>query len=114
MSEDAISPPNLFFKRRGGCRKMKRQTILNLIGGSAAGLTRQELAAAVDSTPNCVSVMVSQINKELIEQGWKITSTGPVKQHQKRRGAPRRRYRLVRLQQNDQFVRFKGESVHGQ
>jgi hypothetical protein len=96
VSEGAISRPSLFFKKPNRRRK-KRQRILDLIDSSATGITRKELAAAVDSHTNCVSVMIHQINKELIEQGWKITSTGPVEQHQKRRGAPQRRYRLVRL-----------------
>jgi hypothetical protein len=41
-------------------------------------------------------VMMHQINKELAEQGWKISSTN-LKRQPRQRGAPRRRYRLVRL-----------------
>ena len=46
-------------------RKKKRQSIVDLIGGSAAGLTRNELAAAVGSPTDRVSVMMHRINKEL-------------------------------------------------
>jgi hypothetical protein len=41
-------------------------------------------------------VMISQINKELVGQGWKISSTNLDRQ-QGNRGAPSRRYRLVPL-----------------
>ena len=91
MSE-VISPPSLFFKRG---HNNKRQTIVDLIGDSATGLTRSEVAAAIDSPTNCVSVMISQINKELANQGWKINSTD-LERQPGRRGAPGRRYRLVR------------------
>jgi hypothetical protein len=86
-------PPELFFKRR---RKPKRHTIVDLIRDSATGLTRKEIAAAIESSTNCVSVMISQINKELVGQGWKISSTNLDRQ-QGNRGAPGRRYRLVPL-----------------
>jgi hypothetical protein len=42
--------------------------------------------------------MISQINKELTEQGWTIGFTDMERQP-RRRGAPGRRYRLVRLWQ---------------
>jgi hypothetical protein len=96
MSEEAPSPPGLFFKKPNSHRKKKRQSIVDLIGSSTDGLTREELAAAVDSPTNCVSVMIHHINKELVEQGWKITSSG-LKPQPGRRGAPGRRYRLMRL-----------------
>jgi hypothetical protein len=86
-------PPELVVKRR---RKPKRQTIVDLISDSATGLTRKEIAAAIESSINCVSVMISQINKELVGQGWKIGSTNLDRQ-QGNRGAPGRRYRLVSL-----------------
>jgi hypothetical protein len=70
MSEEITSPPSLFVKRFKSGRKIKRRHILDLVSGSSAGITRQDLAAAVGSTTNCVSVMISQINKELTEQGW--------------------------------------------
>ena len=69
---EAISPPSLFLKRFHG---QKRQTIVDLISDSTTGLTRSEVAAAIDSPTNCVSVMINQINKELANQGWKINST---------------------------------------
>ena len=90
---ETISPPSLFFKRFHG---RKRQTIVDLISDSTTGLTRSEVAAAIDSPTNCVSVMINQINKELAEQGWKINSTD-LERQPGRRGAPGRRYRLVRL-----------------
>lgn len=97
MIEEVLSPPpKLFFKRPADSRKKERQVIVELIGGNPAGLTRHDLAAALDSPINCVSVMISRINKELAEQGWKISSTD-FERRQGRRGAPRRRYRLVRL-----------------
>jgi hypothetical protein len=89
---ETISPPSVFFKRFHG----KRQTIVDLISDSTTGLTRSEVAAAIDSPTNCVSVMINQINKELAEQGWKINSTD-LERQPGRRGAPGRRYRLVRL-----------------
>jgi hypothetical protein len=93
MIEEIPSPSSLFFKKR---QKRKWETIVDLIGGSTTGLTRNELAAAVDSPTNCVSVMIHQINKELAEQGLKISSTY-LERQPGRRGAPGRRYRLVRL-----------------
>jgi hypothetical protein len=90
---ETISPPSLFFKRFHG---RKRQTIVDLISDSTTGLTRSEVAAAIDSPTNCVSVMINQINKELANQGWKINSTD-LERQPGRRGAPGRRYRLVRL-----------------
>ena len=69
---ETISTPSLFFKRFHG---QKRQTIVDLISDSTTGLTRSEVAAAIDSPTNCVSVMINQINKELADQGWKINST---------------------------------------
>ena len=69
---ETISLPSLFFKRFHG---RKRQTIVDLISDSTTGLTRSEVAAAIDSPTNCVSVMINQINKELANQGWKINST---------------------------------------
>jgi hypothetical protein len=96
MSEDVISPPRLLYKKPSNRRKKKRQSIVDLIGGSAAGLTRNELGAAVGSPIDSVSVMMHQINKELAGQGWKISST--LKRGPKRRGAPERRYRLVPMQ----------------
>jgi hypothetical protein len=93
---DASSTPSLFFKKPGSSARKKRQSILELIGGSASGITLKELAIAVNSNTNCVSVMMHQINKELVEQGWKIISSDLVPRlgH---RGATRRCYRLVRL-----------------
>jgi hypothetical protein len=90
---ETISPPSLFFKRFHG---RKRQTIVDLISDSTTGLTRSEVAAAIDSPTNCVSVMINQINKELANQGWKINSTD-LERQPGRRGAPGRRYQLVRL-----------------
>ena len=75
MSEDITSPPRLFVRRFGSGRKIKRRHILDLISGSSAGITRQDLTATLGSTTNCVSVMISQINKELTEQGWTIGFT---------------------------------------
>jgi hypothetical protein len=97
MSEDIASSPSLFVKRFGSGRKIKRQHILDLVSGSSAGITRQDLAAALGSTTNCVSVMISQINTELTEQGWKIGFT-EMERQLGRRGALGRRYRLVRQQ----------------
>jgi hypothetical protein len=96
MNQEVMSPLKLFFKRPTVSRKKKRQIILDLIGESVGGLTVTELAAAVDSPTNSVSVMICQINKELVEQGWKIRPTD-VQPREGRRGAPGRRYRLVRL-----------------
>ena len=92
MPENVVSLPRLFFKRRG---RQKRQTIIDLIQVSTTGLTRKEIAATIESPPNCVSVMICQINKELVGQGWKISSTNLDRQPG-RRGAPGRRYRLLR------------------
>ena len=92
MPENVVSLPRLFFKRRGW---QKRQTILNLIQISTTGLSRKEIAATIESPPNCVSVMICQINKELVGQGWKISSTN-IDRQPDRRGAPGRRYRLLR------------------
>jgi hypothetical protein len=94
MPENVALSPRLFFKRRS---KPKRQTILDLIQISTTGLTRKEIAAAIESPTNCVSVMICQINKELAGQGWKINSTNLDRQPGSR-GAPGRRYRLVQLQ----------------
>ena len=71
MNKRVLSP-SLFHKT---ARTGKRQTIVNLIHESNADITRQEIAAAVDSGTNCVSVMMHQINKELelVGQGWKIS-----------------------------------------
>lgn len=97
MMEEVLSPPpRLFFKRLADNRKKKRQTIVDLIGRNPAGLTRNELAAAIDSPTNSVSVMINLINKELAEQGWKISSAD-LRRRQRRRGSSRRCYRLVRL-----------------
>ncbi len=52
---ETISPPSVFFKRFYG----KRQTIVDLISDSTTGLTRSEVAAAIDSPTNCVSVMIN-------------------------------------------------------
>jgi hypothetical protein len=64
--EKRVSPPSLIYKRKG---TGKRQIIVNLILESDTGVTRQEIAAAVNSQPNSVSVMIDQINKELAGQG---------------------------------------------
>jgi hypothetical protein len=96
MTEDVTSPPSLFITRPGRHRKIKRQRILDLIGGTSGGITRQDLAAAIGSTTNCVSVVISRINKELAGQGWKI-GFNDMERQPRRRGAPGRRYRLVRL-----------------
>ena len=93
MQEIAFPPPKLCFKRP---EKTKRQTIVDLIRDSDSGLTRRDIATAIESPTNCVSVMISQINKELIGQGWKISSSN-IDRQPGRRGAPERRYRLVRL-----------------
>jgi hypothetical protein len=93
MPENVVLPPKLILKRRD---KPKRATLIDLIRDSTTGLTRHEIAAAIESPPNCVSVMICQINKELVGQGWKISSTDLMRQSG-RRGAPRRRYRLVQL-----------------
>jgi hypothetical protein len=75
----------------------KRQCIVDLIASSAAGVSRIELAAAGDSSAGCVSVMIFRINKELVSQGWKISST-ELDGQPGRRGAPGRHYRLVRFE----------------
>jgi hypothetical protein len=93
MPENVVLPPKLIFKRRG---KPKRETLIDLIRDSTTGLTRHEIAAAIESPPGCVSVMICQINKELVGQGWKISSTDLMRQPG-HRGAPGRRYRLVPL-----------------
>ena len=93
MNERVPSPPSLFFKN---ARRQKRQTIVNLIRESSTGITRKELAAAVDSRANCVSVMIHQINKELAGQGWKISSIN-LERRPGLRGASGRRYCLVQL-----------------
>jgi hypothetical protein len=93
MPENVVLPPKLILKRRD---KPKRATLIDLIRDSTTGLTRHEIAAAIESPPNCVSVMICQINKELVGQGWKISSTDLMRQSG-RRGAPGRRYRLVQL-----------------
>ena len=100
MSEDVTSPPNLFFKKPNSGRKKKRQHIVDLITSSVAGVSRIGLAAAVDSFAGCVSVMISRINKELVSQGWKISST-KLDGQPGRRGVPGRRYRLVRFESED-------------
>ena len=46
---ETISTPSLFFKRFHG---QKRQTIVDLISDSTTGLTRSEVAAAIDSPTN--------------------------------------------------------------
>jgi hypothetical protein len=91
--EKRVSPPCLFYKRKG---TGKRQVIVNLILESGTGITRQEIAAAVNSQPNSVSVMIDQINKELAGQGWKIGSINLARRPGVG-GGPYRRYRLVRL-----------------
>jgi hypothetical protein len=96
MTEEESSPPMLYFKRSADARKRKRQRIVDLISRSPGGITRTELAAAIESATGCVSVMISQINKELIERGWKISSTD-LESRPGRRGAPGRRYQLVRI-----------------
>jgi hypothetical protein len=91
------SSPGLFFEKPTIRPKTKRQSILDLIGDSAAGITRIEIAGAVGSSPpNSVSVAIMRINEELVGQGWKVTSTN-IERQKGRRGAPGRRYRLVRL-----------------
>jgi hypothetical protein len=90
------SSPGLFFEKPTIRPKTKRQSILDLIGDSAAGITRIEIAGAVGSSPNSVSVAIIRINEELVGQGWKVTSTD-IERQKGRRGAPGRRYRLVRL-----------------
>jgi hypothetical protein len=100
MNEELLSLPSLFFKKPSVLRKKKRQIILDLVSESIDGLTLRELAAAVDSPTNCVSVMIHNINKELVEQGWKIGFTD-LERQPGRRGAPRRRYWLVRLQSTE-------------
>jgi hypothetical protein len=96
MNEDVISPPSLLFKRVNRSGNMKRQRVADLIASCAAGLTRQEVAAAIGSPPHSVSVMIHRINKEWADQGWKIDFI-KLKKQPGRRGAPERRYRLVRL-----------------
>jgi hypothetical protein len=86
-------PPKLCFKKRS---RQKQQAIVDLIRDSSTGLTRKELATALNSPIGCVSVMMHQINKDLVEQGWKISSTD-LQRQRGQRGAPGRRYRLVRL-----------------
>jgi hypothetical protein len=88
MRASALTPPSLFSKTT------KRQTIVALIHESNTGVTRKEFAAAIDSGINCVSVMINQINKELVGKGWKISSIN-FERRPKLRGAPVRRYRLV-------------------
>jgi hypothetical protein len=72
------------------------QTIVNLLRDSSVGITRQELAAAVGSRTNSVSVMIHRLNKELTGQGWQISSVNI--DRRPLRGAPGRRYRLVQLE----------------
>jgi hypothetical protein len=86
MSEDVTSPPNFIFKKPNGGRK-KEECIVDLVASSAAGVGRIGLAAAVDSSAGCVSVMIFRINKELVSQGWKISST-KLNGQPGRRGAP--------------------------
>jgi hypothetical protein len=74
----------------------KWQTIVNLLRDSSAGITRQELAAAVGSRTNSVSVMIHRLNKELTGQGWQISSINI--DRRPLRGAPGCRYCLVRLE----------------
>jgi hypothetical protein len=95
VSENVSSPPRLFFKKPAIQLKTKRQGILDLISGSAGGVTRNEIAAAVGSTPGSVTVTINRINKELVGLGWRISST--ITAQTGRRGAPERRYWLVRL-----------------
>ena len=57
---ETIWLPSLFFKSYHG---RKPQTIFDLNSDSTTGLTRREVAAAIDSPTNCVSVMINQINK---------------------------------------------------
>jgi hypothetical protein len=85
-----VSPPSLFSKTT------KRQNIIDLIHESNTGVTRKELAAAIDSGINCVSVMIHQINKELVGKGWQISSI-KFERRPQLRGAPVRRYQLVQL-----------------
>ena len=87
MSEDITSPPRLFVRRSGSGRKIKRRHILDLISGSSAGITRQDIAATVDSTTNCVLLRILQINEELTEQGWKIGFTDMERQLGRRGGS---------------------------
>jgi hypothetical protein len=97
MTDEVRWPRTICCKRPNlGHKNNKRQIILDLIGDSAVGLTRHEIAAAIDSPTNCVSVMISQINIQLVEQGWKISYTNFERQPGQR-GACRRRYRVVRL-----------------
>jgi hypothetical protein len=87
MNVTSPSPPRL--------ANQKWQKIVNLLHDSSVGITRQELASAVGSRTNSVSVMIHRLNKELTGQGWQINSINI--DRRPLRGAPGRRFRLVQI-----------------